>query len=145
MNNATRRHYFRALVAALNAGEERYWATKASAFVVELAKGDKSMADFVATVRAATPPGSDAYYGAFVALVHEVANTGDLGRGIAVGRQAAGINTTSTVNPYDPQPKGGSVVGAFKTSFNDARDKARSRAVRPTTTPAAGTRRRVGL
>lgn len=144
MNNATRQHYFQALLAALNAGDERYWATKAEAFVVELAKGDKSLADFVATVRAATPPGSDTYYGAFVVLVHEVANTGDLGRGIAVGRQAAGINK-STVNPYDPQPKGGGVVGAFRKGYNGARDKARLRAVRPTAsapTPTSGTRRK---
>lgn len=144
MNNATRQHYFRSLVAALNAGEERYWATKAEAFVMELSKGgDKALADFVTAVKAATPPSSDAYYGAFVALVHEVANTGDLGRGATAGRKAAGINAST--NPYDPQPEGGGVVGAFRKGYNGARDKARLRAVRPTTTPAAGTRRRVGL
>ena len=144
MNNATRQHYFQALIAALNAGEERYWATKAEAFVVELAKGDKALADFVAAVKAATPPGSNTYFAAFNSLIHQVANTGDLGRGIAVGRQAAGINTTSTVNPYDPQPRGGGVVTAFRDSYNKARDGARSRAVRPTT-PAVGTRRRIPL
>ena len=142
MNNATRQHYFQALVAALNAGEERYWATKASAFVVELAKGDKSLADFVTAVKAAAPGGSDAYYGAISRFVQEVANTGDLGRGIALGRQIAGISAST--NPYDPQPKGPGVVGAFKDSYHKGRDKARSRAVRPTA-PAAGTRRRVGL
>ncbi|MGB2861160.1 hypothetical protein IPF89_03180 [Candidatus Saccharibacteria bacterium] len=142
MNNATRQHYFRALLAALNAGDERYWATKAEAFVVELAKGDKALADFVAAVKAATPPGSNTYFATFSALIHQVANTGDLGRGIALGRQIAGISAST--NPYDPQPKGPGVVGAFKDSYHKGRDKARSRAVRPTA-PAAGTRRRVGL
>ncbi len=47
-------------------------------------------------------------------------------------------------NPYDPQPKGPGVVGAFKDSYHKGRDKARLRAVRPTT-PSAGTRRRIPL
>ena len=82
----------------------------------------------------------DRYYAACGKYLWEIAQGTSSDTAAAVALTENGY----VQNPYDPQPKGGSVVGAFKTSFNDARDKARLRAVRPTT-PSAGTRRRIPL
>ena len=130
-----------ALIAALYAGTQDWWLTKAAAFLEKASElGDGAVRAFI--TRAITlGKDSDKYYAACGKYLWEIAQGTSSDTAAAVALTENGY----VQNPYDPQPKGGSVVGAFKTSFNDARDKARSRAVRPTTTPAAGTRRRVGL
>lgn len=128
-----------ALIAAFDAGSQDWWLTRAVAFLEKASElGDTAVRAFV--TRANTLD-SDKYYAACGKYLWEVAQGTSAPQAAALALGENGY----VQNPYDPQPEGGGVVGAFRKGYNGARDKARLRAVRPTTTPAAGTRRRVGL
>ena len=130
-----------ALIAALNTKSQDWWLAKAAAFLEEASKlGDGACRAFI--TRANTlGKDSDKYYAACGKYLREIAQGTSSDTAAAV---ALTENGYAALNPYDPRPKGPGVVGAFKDSYNKARDGARSRAVRPTTTPA-GTRRRIPL
>lgn len=130
-----------ALIAALDAGTQDWWLTKAAAFLEKASEvGDGACRAFI--VRAGTlGKGSEAYFAACGKYVWEVAQGTSAPRAAALALGENGY----VQNPYDPQPKGPGVVGAFKKSFREARDGVRSRAIRPTASapaPTSGTRRK---
>lgn len=128
-----------ALIAALDAGSQDWWLTKATAFLEKASElGDGAVRAFI--TRADTlGKDSDKYYAACGKYLREIAQGTSSDTAAAV---ALTENGYAALNPYDPRPKGPGVVGAFKDSYRKARGGARSRAVRPT---ASGTGRRVGL